>query len=152
MMMRRGKLALFIVIIIILITIYIYKLQVVILDQIRPDFSHFNNVNGSSKLIVPNLVHFIQFDVKSLNFVTLVCILSAWYNHRPSRVYLHTNVELERGRYLGILRSVLGDSLEVHELKKPTHVFGQRLSSVQHASDVARIKVLSKYGGIYLGI
>ena len=34
---------------------------------------------------------------------------------------------------------------------KPTHVFGQKLSSVQHASDVSRLKVLIKYGGIYLG-
>jgi hypothetical protein len=36
-------------------------------------------------------------------------------------------------------------------LAKPTHVFGQQLASVHHASDVARIQILKKYGGIYLG-
>jgi hypothetical protein len=36
-------------------------------------------------------------------------------------------------------------------LAKPTHVFGQQLASVHHASDVARIQILRKYGGIYLG-
>lgn len=41
-------------------------------------------------------------------------------------------------------------TLEIVQLSQPTHVFGQPLSSVYHASDVARIQILMKYGGIYL--
>ncbi|GLV41528.1 hypothetical protein CBL_06757 [Carabus blaptoides fortunei] len=32
----------------------------------------------------------------------------------------------------------------------PTHVYGQPISSIYHATDVARITVLQKWGGIYL--
>eukprot|EP00090_Calanus_glacialis_P011259 TRINITY_DN19698_c0_g1_i1.p1 TRINITY_DN19698_c0_g1~~TRINITY_DN19698_c0_g1_i1.p1 ORF type:complete len:675 (-),score=200.79 TRINITY_DN19698_c0_g1_i1:196-1941(-) len=64
-------------------------------------------------------------------------------------MYLHTNIKPE-GHYFDIFKRVLGDSLEISEVVKPTHVFGQKLSSVQHSADVARIKLLMKYGGIFL--
>lgn len=152
-MLRRSKVAGFILLITFLFSLYIYKLQSSILDHLPTDFSTFDNVKGSKKLIVPNIIHFIHFDSRTINFVTFICMLSAWYNHKPSKIYLHTNLNLNprESRYLWVLQSVLGGNLKIHEVQKPTHVFGQKLSSVQHASDVARIKILMKYGGIYLG-
>ena len=41
-------------------------------------------------------------------------------------------------------------SLVVQYRPRPTHVFGQPLSSVYHAADVARIQVLMECGGIYI--
>jgi len=151
-MIRRNKL-LFLVISIMLTIIYFYNLRTKLLfDNQTFDFTNFNNDIGSRKLIVPNIVHFIQFDMKTLNFVTFICLLSAWYNHKPSKIYLHTNLKqvLADSFYIDVLKNVTGEALEIHELKKPTHVFGQRLSSTHHSSDIARIQILMKYGGIYL--
>ena len=84
-MIRRNKL-LFLVISIMLTIIYFYNLRTKLLfDNQTFDFTNFNNDIGSRKLIVPNIVHFIQFDMKTLNFVTFICLLSAWYNHKPSK-------------------------------------------------------------------
>lgn len=44
----------------------------------------------------------------------------------------------------------LNVSLQVRHLPRPSHVFGQRLSSVWHAADVARIKLLQEFGGLAL--
>ena len=113
------------------------------------NFEGFNNVTGSKSLIVPNIIHFIQFDQRTIRFIHFICICSAFYNHNPLALYLHTNVNIQ-GKYFNILKKVLGETLKVKHLEKPSHVFGQKLSSVQHSADVARIKVLMKFGGIIL--
>ena len=120
-MIKRGKLACFLLMILVLVTIYIYKLQLEILSQLNIDFSTFDNVAGSSKLIVPNIIHFVHFDKESPSFVTFVCILSAWYNHKPKSIYIHTNVKdsLEKSR-LGIyfLPVIFSDSIsQFHWIK-----------------------------------
>ena len=44
----------------------------------------------------------------------------------------------------------LNVSLLVRHLSRPSHVYGQRLSSVWHAGDIARINLLQQFGGITL--
>ena len=106
-------------------------------------------MTGSKSLIVPNIIHFIHFDQETISFIHFICICSAFYNHNPLTLYIHTNVNIQ-GKYLNILKKVLGETLKVKNLEKPSHVFGQKLSSVQHSADVARIKVLMQFGGIIL--
>jgi len=148
-MIKRNKLSCFCYLLIFLLIIYIIKVQNEIKSHFSIDFEHFDNETGSRNLIVPNIIHYVHFDRKTLNFVCLICMLSAFYNHRPSKIYLHTNIEPE-GYYFHIFKTVLGTRLMINEVVKPTHVFGQKLSSVQHCADVARIKLLMKYGGIFL--
>ena len=45
---------------------------------------------------------------------------------------------------------MIGSRLKIVHKSKPSHVFGQKLSSVQHSADVARLKILIQYGGIVL--
>jgi hypothetical protein len=153
--LRRRKFYLFLLLLVFLLALYAFRLQSELIARLAENFEKFNNETGAAGIIVPNLVHFVHFDAESLNFVAFVCILSAFYNQMPTTLYLHTNVgerlRQRRDRYLIILESVLGPRLEVAALAKPTHVFGQQLASVHHSSDVARIKILMKYGGIYLG-
>jgi hypothetical protein len=118
-LVRRRKFLLFLLLLVFLLSLYIFSLQRELSARLAAeDFSHFNNVTGAAGLIVPNLVHFIHFDQESLDFVALVCILSAYYNHEPSIVYLHTNVGNklrtgEKSRYLRILEAILGPRLLV---------------------------------------
>jgi len=148
-MIKRNKLSIFCFLLIFLLIIYIIRVQNEIRSHLTIDFEHFNNETGSRNLIVPNLMHYVHFDKKTLNFVSLICMLSAFYNHKPTKIYLHTNIQPE-GHYFDVFQKVVGNRLEINEIVKPTHVFGQRLSSVQHSADVARIKLLMKYGGIFL--
>ena len=113
------------------------------------NFEDFNNVTGVKSLIIPNKVHYIQFDKKTISFVSFICVCSSFYNQNPAKIYLHTNVKLH-GKYYNLLVKLLGPVLIVNQFEKPTHVFGQKLSSVHHSADVARIKILIKYGGIIL--
>jgi hypothetical protein len=118
-LVRRRKFLLFLLLLVFLLSLYIFSLQRELSARLAAeDFSHFNNVTGAAGLIVPNLVHFIHFDQESVDFVALVCILSAFYNHEPSIVYLHTNVGKklrtgEKSRYLRILEAILGPRLLV---------------------------------------
>lgn len=148
---RKVKLLIFILFISILLLYYMKKMVKTAEMKSVMDFTNFNNVTGTRTMIVPNLIHFIHFDLKDLDFVTFICILSAHYNHQPSKIYIHSNVNVIGGHYLPLLMDVMGDRLVVnHWLEKPTHVYGQKLSSVHHAADVARIKILMKFGGIFL--
>ena len=146
---RRTKHNLVILIILILLVVYIIKIQNVYQTSKPISFIGFNNVTGDKNLIVPNIIHYIQFDQRILSFLPFICICSAFYNQSPSRIYIHTNNALQ-GKYYEYLRRVLGEILVVRTLEKPSHVFGQKLSSVEHSADVARLKILMKYGGIFL--
>ncbi|KAJ9578293.1 hypothetical protein L9F63_005514, partial [Diploptera punctata] len=71
---------------------------------------------------------------------------------QPDRVYIHTDIEKLSGYYWTVLQSLSfpNTTLTVQYRARPTHVFGQPLSSVYHATDVARIQVLMECGGIYI--
>ena len=38
------------------------------------NFVGFNNVKGSKSLIVPNIIHFIHFDQKTISFIHFICM------------------------------------------------------------------------------
>ena len=136
----------------ILVTIYFLKC-LSITDNgslTKDDFKNFDNTVGSPTPLVPDIIHFIQFDQEEISFIHFICMCSAFYNHASSFIYLHTNVKVLRGKYFNLLKKLFGKVLIVKYLERPSHVYGQRLSSVQHSADVARIKILMEYGGIVL--
>ena len=147
--MKRTRVSYFFLLLIFLLALYLFKLYSEIKRNTPIDFTDFDNVLGSKQLIVPNMVHFIHFDSEKISFITFICILSAYYNQLPNIMFVHTNMDLQ-GRYFKTLEDVIGTRLKIVRTSKPTHVFGQKLSSVQHASDVARIKIMMQYGGIIL--
>ncbi|XP_069698646.1 uncharacterized protein [Periplaneta americana] len=115
-------------------------------------FDNFDNVTGSPDLIVPNIVHFILFGKNSLEFIPFLSILSALKVQQPEVVYIHNDAEKFGGYYWTVLQqmSFPNTSLQLVYQPRPTHVFGQPLSSIYHATDVARIQVLMGCGGIYI--
>lgn len=124
------------------------------------DFSSSSNMTGYSDAIVPNVVHLIKFRSQEISFVEMVNIRSIIMNHRPDRLIIHCNTceDIDKegrlslhGKYWDMLvDDGFRDCINVSLLEEPTHVFGKALSSVFHASDIARMIVLMKYGGIFL--
>ncbi|KAF7493505.1 hypothetical protein SSS_03155 [Sarcoptes scabiei] len=121
------------------------------------DFSSSNNETGFDEFIVPNLIHYIQLENPFMDFITMISILSVVRNHRPSLLLIHTDRNRLRGKYweqIKILNSsetssVMG-RIFLRKIKRPKRIFHRKLSSIYHASDIARIRILQQYGGIYL--
>ena len=117
----------------------------------------FNNETGAGRLIVPNIIHLIRFDQKNWTFIDYVCILAAFRNHRPDSFYIHTSVangEFE-GKYWDMIRrkADLYSIIKIRPIEVPTHIFGQKLNEdwrLWHGGDLARLRIMMKYGGIYL--
>jgi mannosyltransferase OCH1-like enzyme len=120
-------------------------------------FDNFDNVTGAEHFIVPNIIHFIRFQTFELNFVDYMVLLAALRNHKPDKFFFHTNVENAQftGKYWGLVQQDedLWSRIKVLFLEAPSEIFGQKLSEgwrFYHGSDIGRIHVLMKYGGIYI--
>lgn len=120
-------------------------------------FDSFDNATGVNDFIVPNIIHFIRFRNFELGFVDYVVLKAAMRNHRPDKFYYHTDVKDAKceGKYWEWVKKdqELWSRIEVKYLELPTEIFGQKLSDgwgLFHGSDISRLRILKKYGGIYL--
>uniref|UniRef100_A0A0A9YQF1 Alpha-1,4-N-acetylglucosaminyltransferase n=1 Tax=Lygus hesperus TaxID=30085 RepID=A0A0A9YQF1_LYGHE len=121
------------------------------------DFEGFDNVSGTADgcYIVPNIIHFIRFDQPRFLFTDAVCVLAALKHQRPDKIYFHTDSKKFVGPYWDVIMSTPGAEgvIELKDMAIPDQVFGQNFNvgwRRWHASDVMRLKILMKYGGIYL--
>lgn len=118
-------------------------------------FEGFNNESGYREYIVPNIIHYVRFDQPSFTFVEYICVQSAYLKQRPDAIYFHTNLKTFKGKYW---RQMMNQTDFVNRIKLvsvsvPSEIFGQKLNQGwrrYHGSDVTRIRLLQKYGGIYL--
>ncbi|RWS25409.1 uncharacterized protein B4U80_07413 [Leptotrombidium deliense] len=111
--------------------------------------SKYSNLNetGFSEDIVPDIVHMVRFENHFLDFVTYISIKSILKNHKPKQLYIHCDCDDLKGKYWDLIDKSI---ITVRNIERPKFIFGQKLSSVFHASDVTRIKVLMDFGGIFV--
>lgn len=120
-------------------------------------FDGFNNETGVNFFLVPNIIHFIRFNLPEYSFVDYVIMRAAMRNHRPDYFFIHTNVPAEsfHGKYWDLIRQdrEMWSRIQIHPLEPPSEIFGQKLGRdyhLWHAADIERIRIVMKYGGIYL--
>lgn len=118
-------------------------------------FENFNNVTGTDCFIVPNIIHYVRFNKTEYSFTDYVVLLAAMRNHRPDWFYIHTDVPGFTGKYWQKLMDDpdISKRIRIKHLEVPAEIFGQPLSTgwrFYHAGDVARLRVMMEYGGIYL--
>jgi hypothetical protein len=118
---------------------------------------NINNETGSDRLIVPNIIHLIRFNKTEFSFIDYICIQSSFHNHRPESFYIHTDAPGLKfhGKYWKLIeRDIqLRSRIYIFHLEPPSEIFGQKLNPkwiLYHGSDITRIIILMKYGGIYL--
>ena len=75
-------------------------------------FEGFNNVTGADRFIVPNIIHFIRFNLTEYSFVDYVVIRAAMRNHRPDYFYIHTDVP-GPGNFTGRYWNLIQNDLEL---------------------------------------
>ncbi|CAG2115186.1 unnamed protein product [Medioppia subpectinata] len=108
------------------------------------------NATGYDREIVPNVVHYVVLDNMYINFVHFLSIKSVLRNQRPDQIVIHCNCDDLRGRYWTQLLTDAPRVIRVRRLPKPTAIFGKKLSSIYHSADIARLQVMTSFGGIYL--
>jgi hypothetical protein len=152
---RRTSLSLLILSVIIFFCILKFPASIIVdleyafLSTVH-NFDGFDNKTGSWFKIVPNIVHFIRFDLDYITYIDYICIKSVHVNQNPTKIFIHSNSMNFSGPYWHKLQAELKDLIEIKLLQPPQEVFGQTLSSLYHSSDVARLHILMSYGGIYL--
>ena len=114
------------------------------------------NETGFPFNIVPNIVHYVLFDVTEITFAHFISILSALKNQKPDLIYIHCNCHQLEGDYYRRALKVAKNlyiPIIVRTIEKPTEIFGHRLNDEGinwHSSDITRVRVLQEFGGIYL--
>ena len=114
------------------------------------------NESGFPFYVVPNIVHYIMIDFKSIGFTQFLSLLSVMKNHKPDLIYIHCNCHQLSGDYYERTLRVVNKTntqLIVRTIEKPTKIFGQKLSKKWEnwdLSDFIRTQVLMEFGGIYL--
>lgn len=98
---------------------------------------------------VPNLIHYVWFGKHTYRLIDYICMLSALKIQNPDLILVHGDVE-PVGVLWKWLKGEAGNKLKFVTKHPPNIVFGKMLTKVEHQSDVARLQILLKFGGIYL--
>lgn len=114
------------------------------------DFEYADNTTGFELYIVPNVVHFVRLGEEPLSLVDAICMRAASLQQRPDALMIHCdNCETVKvGAYWTLVKDIPG--LVLRSIERPNNIFGLQFGWVEHVADVVRIKILMKYGGIYL--
>ena len=112
-----------------------------------------SSVGGASAgpLIIPNVVHLIygfnlndKDDRSKLHFYHFLNVLSIQVFMRPDRIYLHHH-RLPTGFWFELMRPLL----TLIKARQVDQIFGRPIEHYAHQSDIVRLEVLMRMGGIY---
>lgn len=119
---------------------------------------NFDNNTGTQSgcYLVPNYIHYVSFGGNPINYIKLICILAAFKNQNPDKIFFHyDDNQTFSGKYWRVLEETPGfkDIIVFNKVELPHKIFGQPLNDgwrKWHGSDLVRLQVLMKYGGVYL--
>jgi len=102
--------------------------------------------------VIPNIIHFVfglceDFGGRPFSLVHYLAVKSAYDCNRPEVIYLHY-AHQPSGEWWDRAKPYL----TLIQLDPPKEIFGKPLLHYAHVSDIIRLEVLLKYGGIYLDI
>lgn len=100
--------------------------------------------------MIPNIVHFnygLAEQVDDFLFVYYIAVLSCKTINNPDIIYFYYHYEPK-----GIWWEKTKLLVELIKVEIPTHIGMKPLKKIAHRSDILRLEILYKYGGIYLDI
>ena len=106
---------------------------------------------SSPQLMVPNIVHIIILDKKPLARYTYLSILTIFHQIDPWTLYIHC-IHSPHGEYWSMLmESSYAPRIKERKVLEPISIFGKPPpSKLAHKSDIVRMEILQKLGGIYI--
>ena len=99
---------------------------------------------------IPKIVHFI-FGLKGpdppMRLENYLSVKSAHMNIKPDKIYFHYHWE-PVGPWWNLTKTLV----TLSRIPLPTEIYGNALDHFAHKSDVVRLQMLIKHGGIYLDL
>lgn len=99
----------------------------------------------SKKHLIPNIIHFVYFGGRPFNLISYLAVKSAYEVNKPDHIYMHCDSEPTDEYWIKAKKY-----FEVRHATPPKNIFGLNIKHPAHQSDIARIHILQKEGGIYL--
>ena len=98
------------------------------------DFEDFDNENGTSYQIIPNVVHYLFLNKTVVDFYHMVNILSLYLNHGPDKIYFHCDNCSFSGKYFEALKSnqELWNLIEIHPIPFHSTIFRKKYGWINH--------------------
>nr|XP_039253720.1 uncharacterized protein LOC120330834 [Styela clava] len=97
---------------------------------------------------IPNIVHYVWFGKFKINILQYYAMRSAALIQKPRMIIFHMDEDEPIGPYWERLKEEI-PCIRIVNLKPPDKVWHRHVKLVEHKSDVARMNILLKYGGIY---
>jgi hypothetical protein len=100
--------------------------------------------------MIPNRIHFIfglaaDFGGKPFSFVHYLAIRSAAEVNRPDEIVMHYAHQPD-----GVWWEAAKPFLTLNRVSPPTQIYGRQITHFAHQSDILRLELLHREGGIYL--
>ena len=98
------------------------------------DFEDFDNENGTSYQIIPNVVHYLFLNKPVVDFYHMVNILSLYLNHGPDKIYFHCDNCSFSGKFFEALKSnqKLWNLIEIHPIPFHSTIFRKKYGWINH--------------------
>ena len=102
--------------------------------------------------VVPKIIHFTRYSATRLTFRFhhFLSILSANTHIKPVKIMFWYEFHPQGYWWTRMLQRV--PHIIMNYRKAPESIFGNKIMVAEHQSDVVRLEVLMKYGGIYLDL
>ena len=102
---------------------------------------------------VPELYHYTWFSCHDFKFINFLSMYSVYHNFesKHAKIIFHTDCEPINSFYWILFKSIAEENnrLIIQQIKIFDKIWNKKLVHVEHVSDVYRILLLSKFGGIY---
>jgi len=89
---------------------------------------------------VPNIVHYVWFNRRELNFYHFLSFMSVHKFLRPCLILVHGDYQ-PYGKYWKYLLQIVPNIIHVYR-DPPAFIYGKHIQKVEHKSDVARLQSL----------
>ena len=100
---------------------------------------------------MPNIVHYVILDRRPLARYTYLSMLTVLHQVNPTALHIHCLHEPHGEHWQALQRSPYAPRLHVTRVQEPITLFARPPpSKLAHKSDIVRMGVLQRVGGIYL--
>ena len=93
----------------------------------------------NDKLVVPNVVHYVNFNKSPVKLYTLLSFLATWKNIKPCFIVIHGDTPI--GPLFQKFLTFKPRIIHMNRTGKQT-IFGKKISYIQHKADIARLEVI----------
>ena len=92
------------------------------------DFENFDNIQGETFRVIPNIVHLLYLNTPTIHFYQMVNIFSIYFNHRPDAIYWHCDNCSFHGKYFEAIRNhkELWIIIKIYKIPFHSTIFGKK--------------------------